>query len=122
MATNQGVGSSNLSGRANLTMKNFIIILCLSIPSNITFAKDFVRGIGVSKCLNFNSSGAEEKVVYISWMGGYITSHNVLKKIIHAKNISYDRSQIWLEYYCFKNPNIIFKNAVEAYIDEFTKY
>jgi hypothetical protein len=121
LATNQGVGSSNLSGRAILTMKKIIILLSLSIILNISFAKDIVKGIGISKCLTFNNSEAEEKIVYISWMAGYITSHNILKKSVHANNISYDRTQIWLEYYCFKNPNKNFKDAVSNYINEFTK-
>ena len=102
-------------------MKKIIIILSLSIILNISFAKDIVKGIGISKCLTFNNSEAEEKIVYISWMAGYITSHNILKKNVHANNISYDRTQIWLEYYCFKNPNKNFKDAVSNYINEFTK-
>ena len=122
MATNQGVGSSNLSGRAiNKYMKKFILIIFIFIYSNTIFSHEKIKGIGLSKCVTFTSASIEDKVIYISWMAGFMTSHNILKHKLHAKNITYNRSQIWVESFCYNNPNKKFKEAVESFINEFTK-
>jgi len=57
----------------------------------------------------------------MSWAAGYTTSHNYLKGKLHAKNVNYNLSQTWLESFCYKNPNTIFKEAVEFFLNEFTK-
>ena len=63
----------------------------------------------------FYLSGLENAVA------GFITSHNLLNRKLHAKNITYNMSQKWLESFCYKNPNIIFERAVKKFIFEFTK-
>ena len=121
MATNQGVGSSNLSGRANNKMRIIIVIFLIFIYINSSFSNDEVRGLGLSKCKTFNNITINDKVFYMSWVAGYISSHNYLNKKLHAKNVNYNFSQSWLESFCYKNPNIIFKKAVDNFIVEFTK-
>ena len=102
-------------------MKKFIIIFLALVYSNLTFSVDKVKGLGLSKCTTFNSVSIEEKVIYMSWVAGFITSQNVFKDKLHAKNITYNMSQSWLESFCYKNPNIIFERAVNKFIFEFTK-
>jgi hypothetical protein len=101
-------------------MKKILIMLSL-VYSNLTFSESSIRGIGLSKCKTFNNTPIEEKVIYMSWTAGFISSHNILKKKLHNKNIKYNLSQSWLESYCFNNPESSFKNAVEYFLKEFTK-
>jgi hypothetical protein len=102
-------------------MKKFIIIFLVLTFSNLALSQNKVKGLGLSKCTTFTSVSLEEKVIYMSWVAGFITSHNVLKDKFHSKNISYNMSQSWLESFCYKNPNITFKEAVQKFIFEFTK-
>ena len=44
-----------------------------------------------------------------------------LKDKLHAKNVNYNLSQSWLESFCYKNPDAIFKKAVDFFLKEFTK-
>jgi len=102
-------------------MKNLIIAFLLILNTSLVFSDDEIRGIGSTKCSTYINSLADEKIIYSSWMAGFISSHNFLTEKIHLKNIGYDRAQIWLEYYCYKNQNIIFMDAVEALIKETSK-
>jgi len=102
-------------------MKNLIIALLFVFNTSLVFSDDETRGIGLTKCNTYINSLKDEKIIYSSWMAGFISSHNFLREKIHLKNIGYDRAQIWLEYYCYKNPNITFKVAVEALIKETSK-
>ena len=102
-------------------MKKIILIFLVFTYSNSTFSSNEVKGLGLSKCTTFNSVSIEEKVIYMSWLAGFITSHNLLNRKLHAKNITYNMSQKWLESFCYKNPNIIFERAVKKFIFEFTK-
>ena len=102
-------------------MKKIIVIFLVFIYTNSSFSYNEVRGLGLSKCKTFNNTSIENKVLYMSWAAGYITSHNYLKGKLHAKNVNYNLSQTWLESFCYKNPNTIFKEAVEFFLNEFTK-
>ena len=102
-------------------MKNLIIVFLFVFNTSLVFSDEEIRGIGLTKCSTYINSLADEKIIYSSWMAGFISSHNFLREKIHLKNIGYDRAQIWLEYYCYKNPNITFKVAVEALIKETSK-
>ena len=62
-----------------------------------------VKGLGLTKCTTFNSATNDEKVIYMSWLAGFMSSHNILKKKLHAKNITYNRSQLWIESFCYNN-------------------
>ena len=119
MATNQGVGSSNLSGRANLRMKKILTIIVLLCCINISFSQEDIIGLGLTKCITFYNATVEDKIIYMSWVAGFLSSQNIIDKKIHARGISYDRSIIWLEYFCYKNPESLFKEAVISYIKEF---
>ena len=104
-------------------MKKFAIIICVLFlnDSKIAFSEEGVKGLGLTSCKTFYNAKPEDKLIYISWMAGYITSHNLIKKKVHAKNVSYNRSQIWVEYFCYQNPNTSFRKAVDEFIREFTK-
>ena len=39
-----------------------------------------VKGLGLTKCTTFNSATNDEKVIYMSWLAGFMSSHNILKK------------------------------------------
>ena len=95
-------------------MKKLIIASLFIFNTSLVFSDSEIRGIGLTKCSTYINSLADEKIIYSSWMAGFISSHNFLLEKIHLKNIGYDRAQIWLEYYCYKNQNTIFKDAVEA--------
>jgi hypothetical protein len=96
------------------------IIVILLIYSNVVFSQSDIRGIGLTKCSTFYNSSIEEKIIYMSWVSGFISSHNILHRNNRLGNISYDRSIIWLEYYCYKNPKKVFKEATRSFIDEFS--
>ncbi|MEL0102625.1 MAG: hypothetical protein VW837_03995 [Gammaproteobacteria bacterium] len=102
-------------------MKKIIVIFLVFIYTNNSFAYDEVRGLGLSKCKTFNNTSIDDKVLYMSWVAGYITSHNFLKDKLHAKNVNYNLSQSWLESFCYKNPDAVFKKAVDFFLKEFTK-
>ena len=102
-------------------MKIFIIIFLAIFFSNLSFSQDKVKGLGLSKCITFNAVTIEDKVIYMSWVAGYITSHNVLKDKFHAKNITYNMSQAWLESFCYNNPDENFEKAVKLFALEFVK-
>tara|TARA_B100000941_G_scaffold254714_1_gene203036 strand:+ start:313 stop:621 length:309 start_codon:yes stop_codon:yes gene_type:complete len=100
--------------------KFFILLFCISF-SAISFSSEMVKGLGLTKCTTFNSATNDEKVIYMSWLAGFMSSHNILKKKMHAKNITYNRSQLWIESFCYNNPNQTFKNAATSFIKEFPK-
>ena len=102
-------------------MKKFIIVILVLVYSNLAFSQNKVKGLGLSKCTSFNTVSIQEKVIYMSWVAGFLTSHNILKDKLHVKNITYNMTQSWLESFCYKNPNMIFKDAVKKFIFEFTK-
>tara|TARA_B100000575_G_scaffold256722_1_gene227243 strand:- start:426 stop:734 length:309 start_codon:yes stop_codon:yes gene_type:complete len=102
-------------------MRIFFLLTLIVLFTNPSISSEMVKGLGVTKCTTFNDSSIEEKIIYMSWMAGYISSHNVLKKKLHAKNLSFNRSKIWIESYCYNNPEKTFKNAVDLFINEFTK-
>ena len=79
------------------------------------------KGLGLTKCITFNTASNDEKVIYMSWLAGFISSHNILKKKLHAKNITYNHSQLWIESFCYNNPNQNFTNAAISFIKEFPK-
>jgi len=101
-------------------MRIFFLLIILAFFSNASVSSEMVKGLGVTKCTTFIDSGIEEKIIYMSWMAGYISSHNILKKKLHAKNLSFNRSKIWIESYCYNNPEKTFKDAVNLFIYEFT--
>ncbi len=100
--------------------KFFILIFCISVSAN-SFSSEMSKGLGLTKCKTFNTASNDEKVIYMSWLAGFISSHNILKKKLHAKNITYNRSQLWIESFCYNNPNQNFKNAAISFIKEFPK-
>jgi len=102
-------------------MKNLIITFLFIFNTSFAYSDNEIRGIGLTKCITYINSLADEKIIYSSWMAGFISSHNFLEEKIHLKNIGYDRAQIWLEYYCYKNQNTSFKDAVQALIKETSK-
>ena len=59
-------------------MKKIIVIFLVFIYTNNSFAYDEVRGLGLSKCKTFNNTSIDDKVLYMSWVAGYITSHYYL--------------------------------------------
>ena len=95
------------------------IIVILLIYSNVVFSQSDIRGIGLTKCTTFYNSSIEEKIIYMSWVSGFISSHNILHRNNLLGNISYDRSIIWLEYFCYNHPDTSFREAVISLIDKF---
>tara|TARA_X000000950_G_scaffold204816_2_gene246482 strand:+ start:512 stop:820 length:309 start_codon:yes stop_codon:yes gene_type:complete len=101
-------------------MKKIIATLIILLFTNISFSQKDIIGLGLSKCTTFYNSTIEEKILYMSWAAGYISSQNSLNNRVHAKDVSYDTSIIWLEYFCHSNPDKLFKDAVKSYINKFT--
>jgi len=100
-------------------MKKIIVILILLIYSNISFSQKDVIGLGLTKCSTFYNSNSEDKIIFMSWVAGFITFNNIRNDKFYRKNISYDRSIIWLEYFCYNNPDKSFKEATESLVDKF---
>ena len=96
------------------------IIVILLIYSSEVFSQSDIRGIGLTKCTTFYNSSIEEKIIYMSWLSGFVSSQNILNRSNYIKDISYDRSIIWLEYYCYNHPKKNFKEAVISFIDKFS--
>tara|TARA_A100001011_G_scaffold392750_1_gene481030 strand:- start:295 stop:603 length:309 start_codon:yes stop_codon:yes gene_type:complete len=102
-------------------MKKIITTLIILFCMNIAFSQKYTIGLGLSKCTTFYKATIDEKIIYMSWAAGYITSQNNINNKLHARDISYDTSIIWLEYFCHSNPQKSFKDAVESYINKFSK-
>ena len=96
-------------------MKKIIVIFLVFIYTNNSFAYDEVRGLGLSKCKTFNNTSIDDKVLYMSWVAGYITSHNFLKDKLHAKNVNYNLSQSWLESFCYKTLMLYLKKQLISF-------
>ena len=90
-------------------MKKIIATLIILSYTNISFSQKDIIGLGLSKCTTFYNSSIEEKILYMSWAAGYISSQNILNNRVHAKDVGYDTSIIWLEYFCHGNPDKLFK-------------
>ena len=80
-----------------------------------------VKGLGLTKCTTFNSATNDEKVIYMSWLAGFMSSHNILKKKLHAKILHIIDHNYGLNLFCYNNPNQTFKNAATSFIKEFPK-
>ena len=91
----------------------------LIVYSNISFSQKDIIGLGLSKCLTFYNSNSEDKIIFMSWVAGFISSESIKNKKVNNKKISYDRSVIWLEYYCYNHPDKSFREATESLIDKF---
>ena len=85
----------------------------------MSFSQKDIIGLGLTKCTIFYNSNAEDKIIFMSWVAGFISSKNMRNNKVDSKNISYDRSIIWLEYFCYKNPDASFKEAANSLIDKF---
>tara|TARA_X000000368_G_scaffold85149_1_gene64496 strand:+ start:928 stop:1239 length:312 start_codon:yes stop_codon:yes gene_type:complete len=100
-------------------MKKIIIIIILVVYSNISFSQNDIIGLGLAKCSTFYNSNTEDKIIFMSWVAGFISSESIKNKKTYNKNISYDRSIIWLEYFCHNHPDKSFREATESFIDKF---
>ena len=96
------------------------LFIALIFYTNLSYAQFNIKGIGLSECVTFYNSSIDEKVIYMSWASGFISSQNILNRSDYIKDISYDRSIIWLEYYCYNHPKKKFKDAVVSFIDKFS--
>ena len=100
-------------------MKKIIVIIILFAFSNMSFSQKDIIGLGLTKCTIFYNSNAEDKIIFMSWVAGFISSKNMRNNKVDSKNISYDRSIIWLEYFCYNHPDTSFKEAANSLIDKF---
>ena len=91
----------------------------LIVYSNISFSQNDIIGLGLAKCSTFYNSNTEDKIIFMSWVAGFISSKNMRNNKVDSKNISYDRSIIWLEYFCYNHPDTSFKEAANSLIDKF---
>ena len=100
-------------------MKKIIAIIILFAFSNMSFSQKDIIGLGLTKCSTFYNSNAEDKIIFMSWVAGFISSKNIRNNKVDNKNISYDRSIIWLEYFCYNHPDKSFREAANSLIDNF---
>jgi len=100
-------------------MKKIIVIIILAVYSSISFAQKDIIGLGLTKCSTFYNSDVEEKIIFMSWVAGFISSESTINNKVNNKNISYDRSIIWLEYFCYNNPDKTFREATDSFIYKF---
>ena len=101
-------------------IKIITIILTILYTSNVYSYE--IKGIGLLKCKEFNSASIDDKDIFLSWLAGYL-SHAFENQDIKssALNPGYDRTIIWIEYYCHKYPNSTFYDSAKNYIKEFYK-
>ena len=85
----------------------------------MSFSQKDIIGLGLTKCKTFYNSNEEDKIIFMSWVAGFISSKKMKNNKVESKNISYDRSIIWLEYFCYNHPDTSFREAVISLIDKF---
>ena len=75
--------------------------------------------LGLLKCKEFNAASINDKDIFLSWLAGYLSRAFENKDIQSSPlNPGYDRTIIWIEYYCHKYPNSTFYDSVKNYIKD----
>ena len=77
-----------------------------------------ISGVGKDSCQSFVDADAVGQSYYLTWLSGYITSHNYHAEdtysIVNKKSV--DDLQTWLRGYCFANWDHTFEQATKALI------
>ncbi len=102
-------------------MKYTLLTLVIFLSYYQAYANDKVRGIGVLPCHTFNESSVDDKDIFMSWLSGYLSYYNKENNNnLILRNTSFDTAVIWIEHYCFKNPDNSFSDAASSFISTFS--
>ena len=74
-----------------------------------------VMGLGHTSCKAFVASDAEGKAFFYSWLAGYMTAYNRLKKDTYSilgQSKKLTNIEGWLQDYCHLNPAVDFSDAI----------
>ena len=74
-----------------------------------------VMGLGHTSCKAFVASDAEGKAFFYSWLAGYMTAYNRLKKDTYSilgQSKKLPNIEGWLQDYCHLNPAVDFSDAI----------
>lgn len=102
-------------------IKGIITLVLFLLACGPIFAADMgerylVSGIGKDSCLSFIDANDVGQSYYLTWLSGYITSHNFhvenTYSIVNKKSVN--DLETWLRSYCFANPGNTFEQAVKA--------
>ena len=106
-----------------LSSRYVIGFVLLFIFSGKIFAADaagryLVSGIGKDSCRSFVDADSVGRSYYLTWLSGYITSHNFRVEntysIVNKKSV--DDLETWLRGYCFANLSDTFEQAVKGLV------
>lgn len=106
-----------------LSSRYVIGFVLLFIFSSKLFAADMagrylVSGIGKDSCRSFVDADSVGRSYYLTWLSGYITSHNFRVEntysIVNKKSV--DDLETWLRGYCFANLNDTFEQAAKGLV------
>ncbi len=106
-----------------LALRYVIGFVLLFIFSSKLFAVDMagrylVSGIGKDSCRSFVDADDVGRSYYLTWLSGYITSHNFSAEntysIVNKKSV--DDLETWLRGYCFANLNDTFEQATKSLV------
>ncbi len=100
-----------------------VTLSLLFIYTTPLFAADvggryLISGIGKDSCQSFVDADAVGQSYYLTWLSGYITSHNYHSEgtysIVNKKSVQ--DLETWLRGYCFANLDHTFEQAAKGLV------
>ena len=102
-----------------------VIVFCMAstILAIDNESRDWVMGSGNATCGEYIKAQETKKVMYHTWMLGYISGVNRHKAGSghYAKGVKSDSLFLWMEKYCRENPSKNFFDAVDLLLEETSK-
>jgi len=107
--------------KAKRFITHFSILALLCMSSSALFAADMsgrylVSGIGKDSCRSFVDADNEGRSYYLTWLSGYLTSHNYHAEdtysIVNKKSV--EDLEIWMRGYCFANLEHRYEQAAKG--------
>ena len=102
-----------------------VIVFCMSCPSVAidNESRAWVVGSGNVTCSEYIKAEETKKVMYHTWMMGYISGVNRYKgvSVNYAKRLKPSSLFLWMENYCKENPSKNFFYAVDLLLEETRK-
>ena len=97
----------------------FIFTICLTISTTV-FAADMagrylISGLGKDSCYSYVDADEVGRSYYLTWLSGYITSHNYHSDKTYSivNNKSIEDIETWLRDYCYANMDNKFEEAAK---------
>ena len=106
-----------------LRLWSIAIMVCFLAYNSPLFAADMggrylISGVGKDSCQSFVDADAVGQSYYLTWLSGYITSHNYhvegTYSIVNKKSVQ--DLETWLRGYCFANLDDTFEQAAKGLV------